>query len=59
MIFTYVLTAWKAVRSVATITGYEVPGDKVRTMCLEGTTPQDGLDIQFLRRTAFQAELSQ
>ena len=30
--------------------------DNARTMCLEGTTPQDRLLKHFHRRTAFQAE---
>ena len=42
------MRAWKALRSAATVTGHEVSvrRDGARTMCLEGTTPQDRLLLE-------------
>ena len=50
------LSAWKAVRSVATITGDEVLGGKLLLkFCLEGSTPVAMYHEPVLWRSAFQA----
>ena len=50
------LRAWKALRSVATITGHEVLGGRrLYKYCLEGSTPKDKKSMYIHWRSAFQA----